>query len=393
MITPPQFPHTYRLTARERSPQSLLVTAGIFAAVLLLAFARIYTATSGTPRHNASPAILVTIGASTLACFIVILLRTKSRTELRLNRDAIVLRSAFATRILPYANIAGRRQRIIGRERMPHTLLIPAHGFGGPLVVPWGLDTDAAFTTWLAQLPDLDQMEARAPGIDTARLRARLFNIACLPIAIAIVIYPPLPLALVVLAASLPFAGIALALHSHGLIALTLQRGSGKRPQILAGLLGIAGALIFRAINSNATLLPAPETQTLFLGAAIATLALVSGLVAADRALRAAPAMLITTLLGGIVVFSTVTVANCVTDTGAPNQFGQFVTAKRINQGRKSTNYDITLSPTAVDGLRLNQEVSIPAALYRSVKVGDIVCAQVHAGTLGAPWYRIAHCE
>ena len=39
------------------------------------------------------------------------------------------------------------------------------------------------------------------------------------------------------------------------------------------------------------------------------------------------------------------------------------------------------------------EDAAVSWDLYRSTKVGETVCAQLHAGALGIPWFRIAKCQ
>lgn len=95
-------------------------------------------------------------------------------------------------------------------------------------------------------------------------------------------------------------------------------------------------------------------------------------------------------LLLCIYAYGLLAQANVRLDAGAPTVFHASVLAKQSSSGYRGVAVSATISPWGP--FATPRSATLRTSIYRSLRVGDTACVQLHKGALGAPWYEIEPC-
>jgi len=389
VIEPPRITGRYRLGGSAYLV-GIVLPVGMFTCIGLIALLH-----ARAQHQLAVSGMFIAIVLGGLALIAAILFagwRQRQVTEMRLDGTSLTLRSWFGSRQLAYADIAGRRGRYIGRNRrVVRTLLVPVQGAGWPVFIPLGLQTDATFSAWLAQVPDLDQADLHAPSLPQAQRLTLIFKLVSVALALAVLIIPAPPVFVLAAACGVPLAAIALARFSGGLVAVSLANRPGRGPGSALGPIVVSLAFWLRLAGTNPSIMPNADFTGLALGGAVAALLSAAGYVLSETGLQRPGAALVALLSCGVFTYSAAMYLNCCTDTPPPTAYAQRVTDKFTQQGRKSLIHYFGL--TRESALRLSSPHTVSAALYDATRIGDEICALAYPGRLGVGWYRLARCD
>jgi hypothetical protein len=181
-----------------------------------------------------------------------------------------------------------------------------------------------------------------------------------------------------------PVAAIAAAWMSGGTISLNDRKGE-KRPVLGTLMLLPWLALGARAVIDYQVLDWIPP---LVLAVAIGGLAALAAM-KADAEFRKPLWAILLLLMGLDWGWGLVIEANGLFDRTPPQILSTKVLRKWKSSGR-STTYYLNVAPTSVPGLK--GDIDVGSRLYRRIDVGESVCLELHAGSLGWRWYRPAAC-
>jgi hypothetical protein len=87
--------------------------------------------------------------------------------------------------------------------------------------------------------------------------------------------------------------------------------------------------------------------------------------------------------------YGTVVTTNCVFDESEPLLFDSHVVSKEISGGRKTTSYDLKISPWA--NKTEVEKVSVDRELYESVEAGNRVLVYQFKGRFDIPWVVVGY--
>jgi len=271
--------------------------------------------------------------------------------------------------------------------------------------LPMMWHTDSTWLAWFAAIPDVDVEAAKAfeaaieanvelgstPGerqekLSKARSVARLATWANTGLIVWAFIYPhPYELVIFILAA-LPWVAVWIMARAPGLYMLNAPRGSGQ-PDLTILLISPGFLLMFRALHDVQIL----DWQRLLLSAGLVSMALMGSVVWAIPSARQRLGVAALTLaLLMAYGYGATALGNAVLDQTRGSIYPTTVYGKHVTSGRNRTP-TMRLGPW---GPRATQEdATVPWDVYRSTNVGDKVCAVLHPGAFGIPWYRIAKCQ
>jgi hypothetical protein len=264
--------------------------------------------------------------------------------------------------------------------------------------------TDEAWKSWFANIPDLDAEVAKAfvAAIDAnadlgstpaerqrrlaaARSIARYAIWANLGLFAWTYIYPrPYEWVILVLAV-IPWAAIVIMARSPGLYTFNAPRGSG-RPDLTVLLISPGFLLMLRAILDVQVLDWPHLFEWALILAAVLIVTIVWAIPAAREKFGTLALILIMTLPYG---YGAGALGNTLLDHSTALSYPTTVYRMFVTNGKHRTP-TLRLGPW---GPRTTAEdAAVSWDLYRSTRVGETVCAQLHAGALGIRWFRIAKC-
>lgn len=388
------WPRTYRLARRWR-----LLNQGLGALGLAAAVAACAAALGGVvPR----PVLLLALGLGALGAYLVASARVE---RLLLHADGVeVVALGRAPRRLRNDQIAGRRT-IPLQYGMEKLVLERRERGAKPLSVNFLFERDAALDAWLASVPDLDAADragAEAALLASAELGAdeegrraalaRSHRIAKVLKGVAVVaagwglLLPrPYPIAIAVLAA-IPLATLALVLTGGGRYAVE-ERRNEVRPGVGVPIFGPGVVLMLRALLDYQMV----DVARVLGWTAVGAVALTALLLRGDAALRRrwyVPALILA--LVAPYPWGALNAADVLLDRTPAEVHEVPVLHKHVSSG-KHTSYDLRLPPWGP--VAEAQEVDVGQELYGEVEVGDVVCAHLRPGALGARWYVVDLCD
>ncbi len=318
--------------------------------------------------------------------------------------DRIEDHGAFLTRELARHQILGRRFQQ-GRNSPGAVVLVPRDD-AQKIKIAQVLKTDAAFAEWIGSLPDLDAQdlkaseeeiagslkgssirEERLQGLARGRKLATWLNVAAYFIAGWGWIYPRPYDLVVTLLIVLPWLAVAIVARSDGIFRID-QRRNDAHPSV--GVLFLIPGLILavRVLNDMHVVAWKPA---LYLSIGIAA-ALWAAAAKVDASLRARPATLALALLIACAYgYGAGLEINKLLDHSAATVYSGRVMGKHISSGSRHTTYDLRVNSPELDAF--NGNIGVARSLYRSVEVGDSVCATVKRGALNIQWFVVHRCE
>jgi hypothetical protein len=388
------WPRAYRLARRWR-----LLNQGLGALGLAAAVAATVAALRGA---IPGPVLLVGLAFGALGAYLVAATRVE---RFLLHADGVeVITLGRAPRRLRNDQIAGRRT-IPLQYGMEKLLLERRERGAKPLSVNFLFERDAALDAWLASVPDLDAVDragaeaallasAELGGDEEARRAAlaRSHRAAKVLKGVAVVasgwglLFPrPYPVAMAALAA-IPLATIALVLAGRGRYAVEENRNE-VRPGVAVPILAPGGVLMLRALLDYQVV----DVWRVLGWTAAGAVALTALLVRGDAALRRR--WFVPVLLLALVApypWGALNAADVLLDRAPAEVHEVPVLHKHVSSG-KHTSYDLRLPPWGP--VAEAQEVDVGEELYGAVEVGDVVCAHLRPGALGARWYVVDLCD
>jgi hypothetical protein len=392
------YPRTYRISAGYRT--FFFILGGL--AVVPGCLGVWYFGTGHEMSSSGQAAIMAGL------CFLFVLLGAyliiyALRTTVTLRADAIVVQGIFTSRTLLRADIASRR--VLPTQYFSTLVLIPRARDQKKLKVGLALRTDAAFTAWLADFPDLDakelaesqeslavdpdvgfHSEEHSQRIARARKLATPLNVVAVVSFFWGYIFPRPYLLVIAILSALPLIALGLLVQSRGIYQAEGRRNDA-RPSLAFVLIFPGVALALRAVLDLNLLQWKPILSATVLLAFVMTLAVA----AADPGVRRRPAALLPFLLfGASYGYGLTAQANSLLDNSTPQTFQVAVVGKHISKG-KSTSYYLHLDPWGPQTSAT--EVTVPASIYSSAVTGQQVCVYLHPGALRIPWYAVAPCS
>jgi hypothetical protein len=390
------FPREYRIGGSGRR---FMMGVGGFAFLALLAgIAYFLVADDELGNRVAAMALggfFALLGAPVLASVV--------RSRVTLYDDAIESRGIFVVRRMARADIAGRR-RLPQQYGPPVIQLIAQHSGQRSLKLTQYLETDAAFDSWMAGIPDRDADEARAsldallddaeiPGSKTeklqglARARRTAGGLATTSLAVGawVWVYPhPYDLALAC-AAVFPWIVVGVAARGGRLYRLNPSRNEAGA-DLSAPLLLPGGALAIRALLDSNVL----DWERMLILTLVVTVLCVLAMWLLVRELRAKASS--TFLLGVLMAayaYGGATLANVELDSGKPEVFETPVLGSHTSSG-KSTTYYLNLGAW---GPRTEAEDVAVSRDYFDAAVGrKTVCVYLFRGALSVRWFEVWDC-
>jgi hypothetical protein len=330
--------------------------------------------------------------------------------------DGIDYRTAIVSRHLARADIKGYRilhngVASYGSDYVPglfssaRLALVPVDGAGATIPVARVFRWDARFKDWLATLTNLDAVERRqsetgilgnprygatqedrAGALARARTTGYILSALAIPPTVCGYIFYNPPAILILLLAMLPWVALAADAMGQGMFTAVPSRNDAH-PSLFMALLFPGVVLAFRALADYHLLVwEVPIGAGLVAGAAFT---LLLGL--ADRGLLNHPGKFVLAAIFAVIYgFGVVAEANAQFNPTPAATYRVAVLAKHQTSGRHAT-WNLRLAGW---GPRPNgEEVSVPPALYGSVRPGDTVCVGLHAGALAIPWFLVTRCS
>jgi hypothetical protein len=83
--------------------------------------------------------------------------------------------------------------------------------------------------------------------------------------------------------------------------------------------------------------------------------------------------------------------ADTATDYGAAQIYRVHVLGKHISRGSRSSTYYLYVEPWGPFDTPI-RSIRVSGSVYRATSGGDLVCVELHPGTLHAPWYALTPC-
>ncbi|ABC80122.1 hypothetical protein [Anaeromyxobacter dehalogenans] len=388
------WPRTYRLEPRWRA-----ALHGFGALALVAAVAASIASLRGGP-----PGLLVAValGFGALSAYLVAVARVE---RLLLHADGVeVIAVGRAPRRLRTDQIAGRRT-IPLQYGMEKLVLERRERGAKPLSLTFQFERDAALDAWLASIPDLDAADRAGAeaallasaelGADEAARRSALARShqlarALKGVAIGVagwgLLFPrPYPVVIAALAA-IPLATIALVVAGRGRYAVE-ERRNEVRPGVGVPVFAPGVVLMLRALLDYQVVDVSPMLAWTGAGAVALTALLVRG----DAALRRR--WFVPVLIVALVApypWGALNAADVLLDRAPAEVHEVPVLHKHVSSG-KHTSYDLRLPPWGP--IAEAQEVDVGRELYGAVEVGDVVCAHLRPGALGARWFVVDVCD
>ena len=87
-----------------------------------------------------------------------------------------------------------------------------------------------------------------------------------------------------------------------------------------------------------------------------------------------------------LVVFAVILILNGALDSQPPTEVRANVIRKSASRGRHGTSYSLTVGPSWRPG-KVDERVQVGRTTFSKVQPGQPVAIELHAGTLGLPWY------
>ncbi len=395
-----KYPRIYPVTPVWKA--GIVILAGILLLGSLAAAWEVGVIASET-RHTPQGLILVFFAATIAACAAFYVVDTLV-SSIVLNADRLEIHELWRVRRVLRANIES--QQVLHPPNSPPVLVLRLKAPDNrkiKLTAMW--KSDETWNSWFAGIPDLDAEAGKAfvAAIDAnadlgstpaerqqrlaaARSFARYATWANLGLYAWAFIYPrPYQLVILVLAV-IPWAAIVIMARSPGLYAFNAPRGSG-RPDLSVLLISPGFLLMLRAILDVQILdWPRLFEWTLIL-AAVLIVTILWAIPAAREKLGTLVLILIMTLPYG---YGASTLGNSLLDRSSALSYPTTVYSMFVTSGKNKTP-TLRLGPW---GPRTTaQDAAVSWELYRSTRVGETVCAQLHADALGVPWFRIAKCR
>ena len=391
-----EYPHTYRLS---RGWMAFMVVFG--AAAIIGGCIGLWFATTASKAYSSAITLLALCLA--LVVFGAYCILSAVRSCVVLFADRVEDHGVFLTRELTRQQILGRRFQ--QAQNSPGALVLVPRDDARKIKIAQVLKTDGAFEEWTSSLPDLDAQDLKASeeeiagGVEGSSLReGRLDELArgrklamWLKVATYVIagwswVYPqPYGLAITLLIL-LPWLAVMIVVRSDGLFRID-QRKNDAHPSV-GTLFLIPGLILAMRVLNDMHVLAWKPALYLSLG-----IGFVLWVVAAkvDASLRARPftlalLLLITCAYGygaGLEI-------DKLLDRSAAMVYSGRVVDKHISSGSRHTSYDLRVNSPELDVF--NGNISVSASLYRSVEVGDSVCASVRRGALNIPWFVVQQC-
>jgi hypothetical protein len=229
--------------------------------------------------------------------------------------------------------------------------------------------------------------EERLQGLASGRKLATWLKGAAYVIAGWAWIYPRPYDLVVTLLILLPWLAVVIVARSNGIFRID-QRRNDAHPSV--GVLFLIPGLILtmRVLNDMHVVAWKP---TLYLSIGIGV-ALWVAAAKVDASLRARPATLALALLIACAYgYGAGLEINKLLDHSAATVYSGRVMGKHISSGSRHTTYDLRVNSPELDAF--NGNIGVARSLYRSVEVGDSVCATVKRGALSIQWFVVHRCD
>jgi hypothetical protein len=392
------YPRTYRASS---SSLLLAVVGGICVAAGALGIW--YFGTGHGVRDRVGTYLLIGISAAFLLGG-AYLVRWILGFRIVLTADAIEFGSAPTATVLRRDEIAG--WRTLQPSNGPAILvLVPRDSLRQPVKIQKLFQSDAAFESWLAQLPNLDAQDRQAAEqeiaanpdlgvtpdermatLAAARRTARILNGMFVVSALWAFFYPrPYWLAVTVLAA-LPWVAVVITARSHGLFRID-QKRNDPHPTVGLAFLMPGFILALRAMLDVHVL---RWQEGLWLAGGLGLLLWAAALMS-DATLRTKKATAVALFfLVPAYGYGAGALGNALLDKSPPRVYAVKVVSKYVSSGR-STTYNLRLEAW---GPRLETStVSVSHSFYNSVQPGSPVCIVLRPGALHVAWYVVRRCR
>jgi hypothetical protein len=322
------------------------------------------------------------------------------RFKVILQPDAIVVQEPFTARTLLRSDISGLR--VLPTKYISTLVLVPRSEHQKKLML--ALRSDATFTSWLADFPNLDAEELeqsqndlvldpdlgfesveRSRSVVRAKKLSNPLNAAAV-IACIWSYLSPRPYSVVIpILSVLPLIALALLARSGGIYQIEGRRNDA-RPSLAPLFIFPALALALRAVLDLNLLHWKPLLVMSALFATVITLLIAQ----ADRSVGRRPAaLLLISLFAATYFYGLTAEANSLLDHSTPQAFRIAVVGKHVSDD-KSPSYYLHLDPWGPQTSAT--EVSVPSSLYESTSISQQVCVYLHSGALRIPWYVVAQC-
>jgi hypothetical protein len=395
---PWNYPRTYRVSVGYRVFFSLLGGIALVAGSLGMW----YFGTGHEMRNPQQPAFMAAV------CFFFVLLGAylilyALRTSVTLRADAIIVQEVFTCKTLLRADIAARR--VLPTQYVSTLVLNPRASHQKKLKLGLALRTDAAFSAWLADIPDLDakelgesrkalavdpdlgfNSEQRSQAIAHAKQLAKPLNLAAVVSFFWGIIFPRPHLLVVAILSLLPLIALGLLIRSQGIYQVEGRRNDA-RPSLSLVLIFPGLALAVLTLHDFHLL----EWKPILSISALLACAMTLVVARSDASTRQRPVALLPILIfGAFYAFGLIAQANSLLDNSAPQTFQVAVIGKHVSIGKRTSYYlhlDSWGPQTSVT------QVSVPMSLYASTAAGRPVCVYLHSGALRISWYAVAQCH
>ena len=398
MIDTIEYPQTYRLPLPLRVLLALLAICICGAAAFMISAAG-FSALS-LLWGGALIATGVFMGATVLM------------SQTTLHEDRISKAGAFGTRELRREDIQGYRRLTINGSTFVE--LLPSSDQMKKISVDMKFFKGAAFTIWIAKVPNLDEMDQRAVDLETERddslgatpeqRKARVqllkkialyLSLGYMLVSVIVAVVPdPAWLALTVIAIG-PLIAMAMVLLSAENFTIVeiekkilLRKGSllqmlvSPAIPIIILLTSQKGDRFRFPLDGHPLLLPA------LVGGAVMTAAiwLVSRSGKVNLPVLLAMSLPMMVYAGGLTAL-----ANSAFDQHEPRSFALTVVNKYRTTGKGAAEFfTVASDDTAYTGAL---SIKAPYQLYAATGIGGTVCAQIHPGFFAMSWETISRCE
>jgi hypothetical protein len=266
-------------------------------------------------------------------------------------------------------------------------------------------ETDALFAAWFSGIEDLDAAEATAEiadlqqdttlgadpeqrlvNLERARKIARVLGLLS-AVGLLWGLFYPHPYALMAITVgALPWVALALCWKYGRLFAMENPDGDGDSPRAdLMGLMLAPGIVLgLRAMFDVNLVDPAGLiVPSVLCGLLMAALAFY---VVPDLKRKRGHLALIAVFMM-VYAAGAIPIANVLLDWGSAERYRVMVNSKRESGGRVTSQY---FSVTAWGPHRADNEVQVPAELYRKTAVRQTACVLRRPGAFGLEWYVVA---
>lgn len=234
-------------------------------------------------------------------------------------------------------------------------------------------------------------IEERQGKLKNARLTANILNGAGIVLAVWMFFFPkPYKYALIACIA-LPLITISVIKFWKGLIRIDAEKGS-VYPSAIGAIIIPGIVLALRAILDFSI----DDYSNIWLPSILIAVVLTAILIIGNKELSFQKGKEYFTILSiAVFIFAygygAVVTTNCAFDKSEPEMFGSQVLEKTISGGRKSTSYDLKLSPW---GNKIEVEkVSVNSDLYNNLQVGDKVSVYRFKGAFDIPWIVVDYAR